>query len=154
ANGMTGRCVLAVAAAAAEPGLVAFDLGPVEHPMTAAIRDGSSAPGGVRVPAVSLDFVAGRLPSVDLIKIDVEGFEHLVLAGGAKTLAAARPTVVVECLPGSQIESFAAVWEKLGYHRFHLLPDRVVPLQTIEPSAAAPTHNYLLVARPEVLEIL
>ena len=78
-NGFAGRCVLAVAAAAAEPGTVPFDLGPVEVPMTSAIRDAADT-GGVRVPAVTIDAVAGWLPSVDLIKIDVEGFEHLTLA--------------------------------------------------------------------------
>ncbi len=151
ANGMVGRCVLAVAAATAEPGVVPFDFGPVEVPMTSAIRGGEGGPGGGRVPAVSLDFVAGWLPSVDLVKIDVEGFEHLVLAGGEKTLEDARPTIVIECLPGSQVESFSATWDRLGYRRFHLLPDRAVPVRTIEPRTDAPTHNYLLAARPEVL---
>ncbi len=36
------------------------------------------------------------LPKVDFIKIDVEGFEGHVLRGAARTLAAHRPTVVLE----------------------------------------------------------
>jgi FkbM family methyltransferase len=149
ANRMAGRCVLAVVAAADRPGVVAFDPTPIEVPMTAAIRDAAGA-DAVRVPAVSLDFVAPWLPSVDLVKIDVEGFEHLVLAGGEQTLRADRPTLVIECLAGSAVESFAGLFDELGYERFHLLPDRAEPVERIRPAADAVTHNYLLVARPAV----
>jgi FkbM family methyltransferase len=153
ANGMAGRCVLAVVAAAAEPGLVPFDLGPVEIPMTSSIRTDAD-PDGPRVPAVSIDSVAGWLPSVDLVKIDVEGFEILVLKGAEKTLETACPTLVLECLPGSQIEQLAGTWGRLGYRRFHLLPDRVEEVPTIVPRRDAPTVNYVLAARPEAVAAL
>jgi FkbM family methyltransferase len=38
-----------------------------------------------------------RLPRVDFIKIDVEGFEWEVLSGSQKTMAAQRPAIMVEC---------------------------------------------------------
>ncbi len=150
-NGLIARCVVAVAAAAVTPGLVDFDPGPVEVPMTASIRVDPGDGGGVRVPAVSLDAIAGWVPSVDLIKIDVEGFEHLVLEGGRETLTHHRPTLVVECLPGSRIEDFADLWDRLGYRRFHLLADRAEPIPVVRPTADAPTHNYLFAARPDML---
>jgi len=149
-NGLLERCVLAVAAVAEAPGVVQFDLGPVEVPMTASIS--SSGRNGVRIPAVSVDTVAGWLPNVDLVKIDVEGFEHLVLQGGRETLIRHRPTIVIECLPGSRVEEFAETWVHLGYKRFHLLPDRAVPVPVIDAAMDAPTHNYLLTARPEVVD--
>lgn len=149
-NGLAGRCVLTVAAAATVPGVVDFDLGPVEVPMTASIHVGLDGTRGVRVPAVSLDAIAGWLPSVDLVKIDVEGFEHLVLDGGRETLNRHRPTLVIECLPNSRVEDFADLWLRLGYRRFHLLPDRVEPVQTVCANVGALTHNYLFIARPDV----
>ncbi len=45
---------------------------------------------GVTVEMTTLDDLAGGLGSIDLLKIDVEGFEKFVLEGAARTLAAAR----------------------------------------------------------------
>jgi len=153
ANRMQGRCVLVVAAAGPELGLVPFDLGgDVDVPMTASMRvEGAAASNGLseRVLTVSLDELASCLDPVDLIKIDVEGFEHLVLKGAQETLKRHRPTLIVECLPGSQIETFASNWEELGYKRFHLLPDGLRELIRIEPAESDETYNYLLTARPK-----
>ena len=36
----------------------------------------------------------------DFIKIDVEGFEHIVLSGASQTLSKFRPRIVLEANPG------------------------------------------------------
>lgn len=60
---------------------------------------GSSMTGGTRstrlVPTVTLDSLADRLPAPDVIKVDVEGAELSVLAGGHRVLSL-RPTVICE----------------------------------------------------------
>lgn len=65
------------------PGEVSF----IEKPMT---NLSSFGEGGARVEAVTLD---DRDAVPDLIKIDVEGFEHLVLAGATRHLRAGVPVL-------------------------------------------------------------
>ena len=50
------------------------------------------------VPAID---VRALLDGADLVKLDVEGQEHALLAAGRDLLRARRPTVVVEVLPGT-----------------------------------------------------
>jgi FkbM family methyltransferase len=150
ANKMQARCLLVVAAAGAELSVVPFNRGSdVEIPMTASMRAdsaGAAEQPSERVLTVSIDELAPFLGPVDLIKIDVEGFEDLVLKGAQATLERHRPTMIVECLPGSRIETFGPLWERLGYKRFHLLPDGQRELARIEPATGDPTFNYLLTA--------
>jgi len=56
-----------------------------------------------QVDVTTLDaFVFGRrLPKVDFVKIDVEGFEQQVLLGGARTLRELRPHLFVEIYAGT-----------------------------------------------------
>ena len=60
---------------------------------------GTNLTGGTRerhtVPTLTLDCLAESLPLPDVLKIDVEGAEALVLAGGRHVLEA-RPTIFVE----------------------------------------------------------
>jgi FkbM family methyltransferase len=52
----------------------------------------------ISVPAVD---VRPLLSGIDLLKLDVEGQEHALLAAGREQLRAGRPTVFVEVLPGT-----------------------------------------------------
>lgn len=51
-----------------------------------------------QVQIVTIDSLG--LDRVNLIKIDVEGMEHLVLAGADDTVKRFRPAIFAECLPG------------------------------------------------------
>jgi FkbM family methyltransferase len=65
--------------------------------INAVVQDGGS--GAHRVPLRRLDSL---LPGpVDLLKIDVEGYEGRVLAGAGELLSRRRPTVVVEMHPAA-----------------------------------------------------
>jgi FkbM family methyltransferase len=93
----------------------------------------------IKVPSVSIDdFVEDRgLDRVDLIKIDVEGFELDVLEGARKTLATHRPITILEfnsycfithtqILPTVALERIAAVFPHLYVIRG---PGRLRPLR-------------------------
>lgn len=59
------------------------------------------ARGAVPVTEVPAVDVRRLLPGVDLLKLDVEGQEHALLAAARDHLRAHRPTVFVEVLPGT-----------------------------------------------------
>jgi FkbM family methyltransferase len=63
----------------------------------------------VTVPTFTLDRMLEILPSPDLVKIDVEGAEHLVLRGSHSVFEKSRPVLVIEVSGGAvgeEIENF------------------------------------------------
>ena len=105
---------------------------------------GSAMAGGVRstrlVPTVTLDWLAARFPAPDVVKIDVEGAELAVLAGGSRVLAAS-PAVICE-VSG---QNTAAVSSALAGHGYTLydgdqargvrVPVRSAPFNTLAIAA-------------------
>jgi len=75
------------------------------------------------VPVETLDAVTVGLSKIGLIKLDVEGAEHLVLQGGAETIARNRPAILFEAgavasrhaQEGSSESAYTFLTEKLGY---------------------------------------
>ena len=72
-----------------------------ETSLASAVHEASSDVEAVHVRVVTLDDLVEERGSdrVDLIKIDVEGFESRVLAGSTRTLARFRPVCVIELNP-------------------------------------------------------
>ena len=58
----------------------------------------------------------------DFVKIDVEGFEHVVLSGASHTLSKFRPRIVLEANPGDPTTSMTEILSKHGY-RFQNITD-------------------------------
>lgn len=71
-----------------------------------AVNSGNAAvsDSGEAVTALTLD--SFRLKGIDLIKIDVEGFEVPVISGGEKTLKREKPAVIVEQKPNGSAERY------------------------------------------------
>ena len=80
--------------------------GQLDTPTVAFLGDGTELPAPMRrritatVPVPAVD-VRSLLAGVDLVKLDVEGQEHALLAAARDHLRAHRPTVFVEVLPGT-----------------------------------------------------
>lgn len=78
----------------------------LDAPTVAFIADGSELPAGmtrsvratIDVPAVD---VRPLVSGADLVKLDVEGQEHALLAATREELLASRPPIFVEMLPGT-----------------------------------------------------
>ena len=104
---------------------------------------GTTMTGGIRstrlVPTVTLDSLAARFPAPDVIKIDVEGAELRVLAGGAKVLSR-LPAVICEV----SRENAEAVAETLVGHGYALYNGDQRPGERVALSVAP--FNTLAVA--------
>ena len=77
--------------------------------------------GGVRervvVPTLTLDTLLEHFDAPSVVKIDVEGAEHLVLQGAAGLLRDVRPALIVEV--GSEArEAATRVLREAGYTLF------------------------------------
>ena len=88
-----------------------------------------ASPFRLDVAGTTLDLLLERegIAGVDLIKVDVEGFEELVLAGSEKTLKRDHPNLVFEYsqeiweLSGHSLSRVLAMLRELGYGGvFHL----------------------------------
>ena len=67
----------------------------------------------------------------DLLKIDVEGHELSVLAGGAETLSMMRPDLVVESVFHENTDKIEEILKPLGYS-FYLIHDENMELMKID----------------------
>ena len=93
---------------------------------------------------------------VGFIKVDVEGFERLVLAGAAETLKRHRPRLLVEIQEahtGEPIETTLAFVCSLGYEGLFMLGGRLTNLARFDPvrhhrQATAETFVYNFVFLP------
>ncbi len=110
------------------------------------------------VRLTTLDSVADELalPPLGLVKIDAEGAEARVLAGGAGRLARDRPVVIVEVDPG---ETEALLLEFAARMNYAILNARAdVPGGLAEVEAFAPHnaahHDFALVPREAVADVL
>jgi FkbM family methyltransferase len=102
---------------------VAFLPGGNELPPSMA-RDARAGP---EVPAVG---VRSLLAGADVVKMDVEGQEHTLLAAGLDLLRESRPTLFVEVLPGTpKLRALLAVLcREDGYRCYAPTPERLIPL--------------------------
>jgi len=119
-------------------------------PTVAFLRDRTELPdpmrrhvtGSVAVPAVD---VRTLLPGVDLVKLDVEGQEHALLAAARDHLRAHHPTVFVEVLPGTARlrRLLAELCRDDGYRCYvPVAGDRLVRLEAADLPGARLLERY------------
>ena len=106
---------------------------------------GTTQTGGARstqmVPAVTLDWLAARLGTPDVIKIDVEEAETAVLAGGSRVLGLAS-TIICEVAARN-----AAAVRDLLTARGYALYDGSLPPDERAPVADAPPNTLAVCGR-------
>jgi FkbM family methyltransferase len=113
---------------------------------------------GERVPITSLDLEEAerRWPAPDFVKIDAEGEEERILAGGARFFAHHSPLVMFEIRIKEVInEKLLSSFQTLGYRLFRVLPSTPV-LIPIHPDHASidPYELNLFAAKPDRAQAL
>jgi len=94
----------------------------------------------VLVPVKPLDILVPTNSNVDLIKIDVEGFEFEVVQGGLELIQRDKPTIVIELLRkwmkpfGKQPQDVINLLKPLGYEVFAIGSFRLTSITVIDES--------------------
>jgi len=109
----------------------------------------------VPVAASTLDdaWVTEGRPEVSLVKVDVEGAEHRVLAGAGSLIAAQRPVLTIEVLTDANLEDIDGFRQACNYVDVTLSPTEVVVNRpSVRPDPQAP--NHLLVPRERLADVV
>jgi FkbM family methyltransferase len=120
ANGLTELCTLCNLAVGAATDKARAALASAENSGMATVELDPQGP----LEVVALDQALGGEPRIDLIKIDVEGWELDVLRGAAGILARHRPLLYVEVMQGA-FEAVEGHLDAAGYQcwkRFNVTP--------------------------------
>ena len=95
------------------------------------------------VPVTTIDAMRDRIGPIDLVKLDVEGFEDKALEGMSSVLADCQPAILLEALGEGDNNKVQAVLTAHGYRFFHLRKDRPVEMPAITPDITLRFRNYL-----------
>lgn len=146
-NGWSARVEIRPEAVGDQVGTSMFHIPHASVPTSASLNPEGfrGIPGElVEVPLTTIDTVTtGR--TVDIVKIDVEGFEDGVLRGMTRILTKDRPAIVVECNPGGPHAEVERVLARHGYSFFHLSRHRAYSAAHIDPERHIESRNVLCV---------
>lgn len=104
---------------------------------------------GLRIPVKTLDAIYSephRLGRVAM-KLDVEGFETNVIAGGAKLIAQSKPSIICEILPSADGAAIERLLKPLGYRFFQITSDGLSPRDGLVANRAG--RDWLITVDPD-----
>lgn len=136
-NDMSNIRVHDVAISNAE-GLLPLFEGPEGHKGTSSLRHLDNSAATIEVKTLPLDTFGEVLPAVKLVKIDVEGAEHLVLEGMTNIFDRHHPYMVIE-ITDEYLNAFGHTAIQLanhltgrGYRMYAIRSEGLVPMQAAQ----------------------
>lgn len=147
-NALGQRCVARQVAISDHQGTTRLHVPHSLIPSSASLaRDGFRGIAGelIDVDVTTADRDTEGEEPVDLVKIDVEGFEHHVLAGMPRILGKHRPVIICECNPDGPHREMEALLGPHEYAYFHLRGHGPVRQAHIEPDVQELHRNYACV---------
>jgi FkbM family methyltransferase len=112
----------------------------------------------IKVPVDTLDSL--ETGEIDLIKIDVEGFELSVITGASTLVARSKPTIMAELLRkwmkpfGHSPQMFLEYLDGLNYRCFAINPDGLVEITQIDEETAETNFIFVHNSRTDHLDII
>ena len=155
-NGWEMRCETRNEAVSSHVGSTLLHVPHSETPTSASLHPGGfrGMPGKlIEVPLTTVAAACHDGGQVDLVKIDVEGFEDQVLEGMLPLLARAKPAIIIECTPDGPYEAIQNILGRFGYQYFHLHKRGPVLTQEIIPCVAERYRNYLCLPAGAQLDV-
>jgi FkbM family methyltransferase len=118
--------------------------------------NGSTMSGTSTVDFVRLDEWADQrgVAHVDVIKLDVDGYEHSVIAGGLETITRSRPVLIIEATGqhfGNPESNPFEVLRSLGYGLWDIGGQQALTLDRVRARLKDddPSFSINLIAKPE-----
>jgi FkbM family methyltransferase len=145
-NEWTERCEVHQAAVSNFVGITSFHIPNGDSPKSASL-DTSGFRGYegslTEVPVTTVDHVCSDHMRVDLVKIDVEGYEDRVLEGMSSVLNNSQPFIIVECNPDGPFKRVQSLLEDYGYTFHHIRREGLVTVLDIAPDSKEKYRNFL-----------
>lgn len=151
-NGIAARCQVRNEAVSDTIGTAQFHVPYGDLPTSASLNTkGFRGFSGdtIEVSTVTIDSICEG-QEVDLVKIDVEGFEDHVLNGMRSTLQRSRPDIIVECNPDGPYNNVEVILREYGYRFFALQRSGPVEMDLIVPDRLERYRNYLCSCKLQV----
>jgi FkbM family methyltransferase len=145
-NGFGPRCEVRNDAVSDRCGTARFHVPAEALPTSSSLHpDGFRGLEGehIEVPLTTVDALLEPDDAVDLVKIDVEGFEHTVLAGMERTIAAHRPAIFLECNHDGPVDALEAIIAAHGLWLYHLRPSGPERVPGFGRDASDEHRNFL-----------
>jgi FkbM family methyltransferase len=145
-NELGDRCEIVAAAVSSASGSVAFHVPHEGVPTSASLHaDGFRGYEGAltEVPCRTLDELCAGGDPVDLVKIDVEGFEDVALEGAREVLKRSQPALVIECNVDGPYPRVQEILTPHGYTFFHLTDEGPRRVAQIQPDETERFRNYI-----------
>ena len=114
----------------------------------------------VLTSVTTLDHIIGNDSVIDLVKIDVEGFELSVIQGGIKAIAKHKPTIFIELLRkwmapfGSHPQNVLDLLKGLGYECFAISEEKIQAVEIVDDLTIETNFIFCHPLRPSHMELM
>jgi FkbM family methyltransferase len=147
-NGWSSRCEIRHEAVSDTVGEATFHVPHANVPSSARLKSAFRGHRGEKVVTRQITVDSLATSRVDLVKIDVEGFEDCALRGMRETIARWAPDFIIECNRDGPYHAIDEIMREAGYFFHHLRDGGPEHVDRIVPDESEKARNFLLSRRP------
>jgi FkbM family methyltransferase len=155
-NGWSDRCMVFENPVAETDGYVPFHMPATATPLSASLNPQGYGQAGVVTScyARAIDSCLDQDVPIDLIKIDVEGFEDRAIAGLTRTLNSWSPAVIFEVLETAKYTDIEHTLKESGYDFYKLTARGPEATDSLLPATDPELRNYIAVKQASHKKLL